>query len=55
MKLFTSKVTRLTVIGPLAAAVVGLHRADYAMTALWLCVSVLWALLVYKQRRKGNK
>lgn len=52
MKLFNSKVTRLTVVGPLAVAIIGLHRADYVMTALWLCVSVLWALLVYKQRSK---
>ena len=52
MKLFNAKVTRLTVLGPLAVAAIGLHRADYTMTVLWLFVSLLWGFLVYKQRRK---
>ena len=30
MKLFSSKVTRLTVVGPLALVYIALHRADYS-------------------------
>lgn len=54
MKLFSSKVTRLTVVGPLALALVyiALHRADYSMAALWFCIALLWAGLVFKQRHK---
>ena len=34
MKLFSSKVTRLTVVGPLALVYIALHRADYSMAAV---------------------
>ena len=39
MKLFSSKVTRLTVVGPLALVYIALHRADYSMAALWFCIA----------------
>ena len=52
MKLFSSKVTRLTVAGPLALVYIALHRADYSMAALWFCIALLWAGLVFKQRHK---
>ena len=52
MKLFSTKVTRLTVVGPLALVYIALHRGDYSMAALWFCISLLWAGLVYKQRHK---
>ena len=52
MKLFSSKVTRLTVLGPLALVDIVLHRTDYSMAALWFCLSLLWAGLVFKQRHK---
>ena len=52
MKLFSSKVTRLTVVGPLALVYIALHRADYSMAALWFCIALLWAGLVFKQRHK---
>ena len=38
MKLFSSKVTRLTVVGPLAL----------------VCIALLWAGRVFKQRHKGD-
>lgn len=52
MKLFSSKVTRLTVVGPLALVYIALHRADYSMATLWFCIALLWAGLVFKQRHK---
>lgn len=52
MKLFNTKVTRLTVVGPLAFVYIALHRGDYSMATLWFCISLLWAGLVYKQRHK---
>ena len=52
MRLFSSKVTRLTVVGPLALVYIALHRGDYSRAALWFCISFLWAGIVYKQRHK---
>lgn len=52
MRLFSSKVTRLTVVGPLALVYIVLHRGGYSMAALWFCIFLLWAGLVYKQRHK---
>ncbi|MGT2907757.1 hypothetical protein [Streptococcus dentiloxodontae] len=50
-RLFTNRVTRLTILGPLAAAIIGLHRGNYSMAVLWTLVAILWTGLVYKQRR----
>ena len=52
MKLFSSKVTRLTVVGPLALVYIALHRADYSMATLWFCIALLCGGLVFKQRHK---
>ena len=39
MRLFSSKVTRLTIVGPLALVYIALHRGDYSRAALWFCIS----------------
>ena len=40
------------VVGPLALVYIAFHRADYSMAALWFCIALLWAGLVFKQRHK---